>query len=46
MSLSARDIIAVGIAREVIHKYNVERIDRAQRLAEGILMQYRYQRNY
>lgn len=46
LKLGASDVIAVGIAREVIHKYNVERMDRAQRRAEGILMQYRYQRNY
>lgn len=42
----ASDIIAVGIAREVIHKYSVGRMDRAQRRAEAILSQYRYQRNY
>jgi hypothetical protein len=46
LKLGASDIIAVGIARDVIHKYSVERMDRAQRRAEGILMQYRYQRNY
>jgi hypothetical protein len=46
LKLGANDVIAVGIARDVIHKYNVERMDRAQRRAEGILMQYRYQRNY
>ena len=38
--------VAVGIAREVILKYNVGRMDRAQHRAEGILMEYRYQRNY
>jgi hypothetical protein len=46
LKLGVSDIIAVGIARDVIHKYSVERMDRAQRRAEGILMQYRYQRNY
>jgi hypothetical protein len=40
------DVVAVDIARTVIHKYSVGRMDRAQRRAEGILMQYRYQRNY
>lgn len=46
LKLGASDIIAVAIARDVIHEYNVERMDRAQRRAEGILMQYRYGRNY
>lgn len=46
LKLGANDIIAVGIAREVIHKYSVDRMDRAQRRAEDILWQYRYQRNY
>jgi len=38
--------VAVGIARDVILKYNVGRMDRAQHRAEGILMEYRYERNY
>jgi hypothetical protein len=46
LKLGASDIIAVGIARDVIHKYSVERMDRAQQRAESILMQYRYRRNY
>jgi hypothetical protein len=41
------EIVAVALSREVIHNYSdVERMDRAQRRAEGILFQYRYQRNY
>lgn len=46
LKLGASDIIAVGIARDVIHKYTVQRNDRAQQRAEAILLQYRYQRNY
>ncbi len=46
LKLNASDILAVGIAREVIHKYGVGRMDRAQRRAEGIMSKYRYQRNY
>jgi hypothetical protein len=38
--------VAVGIAREVMLKYNVGLMDRAQHRAEGILMEYRYERNY
>jgi hypothetical protein len=33
--------VAVGIAREVMLKYNVGMMDRAQHRAEGILMEYR-----
>ena len=41
------EIIAVAIAREVIRKYgDLREMDRAQWRAEGILLQYRYQRNY
>jgi len=41
------EIIAVTIAREVIRKYgDLREMDRAQWRAEGILLQYRYQRNY
>lgn len=41
------EIIAVAIAREVILKYgDLKDMDRAQMRAEGILLQYRYQRNY
>jgi len=46
LKLGVSDVVAVDIARTVIHKYSVGRMDRAQRRAEGILMQYRYQRNY
>jgi len=46
LKLGVSDVVAVDIARTVIHKYSVDRMDRAQRRAEGILMQYRYQRNY
>lgn len=38
--------VAVGISREVIMKYNVGIMDVAQHRAEGILLKYRYQRNY
>ncbi len=37
--------VAVGISREVILKYNVGIMDRAQHRAEGILLEYRYRRN-
>ncbi len=40
------DILAVDIARAVIHKYSVGRMDRAQLRAEGILLHYRYQGDY
>ena len=41
------EIVAVSIAREVVLKYSdLERMDRAQRRAEALLMKYRYQRNY
>lgn len=46
LKLGASDIIAVSIARDVIHKYTVRRNDRAQQRAENMLLQYRYQRNY
>lgn len=46
LKMGVSDVVAVDIARTVIHKYSVGRMDRAQRRAEGILMQYRYQRNY
>lgn len=45
LKLGGSNILAVAIAREVIHKYSVDRMDRAQHRAEGILLQYRYQRN-
>lgn len=37
--------VAVGIAREVILKYNVGVMDHAQYRAEGIMLEYRYRRN-
>jgi hypothetical protein len=37
--------VAVGIAREVILKYNVGVMDHPQHRAEGILLEYRYRRN-
>jgi hypothetical protein len=40
------EIVAVSIAREVVLKYSdLERMDRAQRRAEALLIKYRYQRN-
>jgi hypothetical protein len=38
--------VAVEIAREVILKYNVGMMDRAQHRAEGVMMEYQYERNY
>ncbi|MBU6481093.1 MAG: hypothetical protein KGS09_11185 [Nitrospirae bacterium] len=37
--------IAVGIAREVILKYNAGVMDHPQHRAEGIMLEYRYRRN-
>lgn len=41
------EVVAVSIARAIIHEYSGPGgMDRAQRRAEGLLMQYRYQRSY
>lgn len=40
------DIVAVEIARAVVNEYNVGRMDHAQRRAEAMLDERRYQRNY
>lgn len=46
LKMGVSDVVAVEIARAVIHKYTVDRMDLAQSRAEGIMMKYRYQRNY
>ncbi len=40
------DVVAVEVARAVINEYNLGRMDHAQRRAEALLMEHRYERNY